>query len=291
MRIGIFVEEMGKTVDDYFQQVTAAHEAGIRTVWLGERLSWDPLTLLAMTSREFPDLTVGSAIVRTYARHPLALAAQALTAGPRLVLGIGPSHQPLVEGQYGYSYDKPVRHVREYLTALIPLLRGESVDYQGETLRAGGTIVAPGSQPPPVLLSALGPKMLQLAAELTDGTITVWAGPRTISDYFVPTLAKAGPGNKVVTSVTVSVTSDPESAREKLNQAYAPARDMPSYRKVLDREGVDGIGDTLVAGDETAVAAQLGRYRDAGATELIAIPVGTAEEQRRTVTLLGQGLL
>ncbi|SMC63409.1 TIGR03564 family F420-dependent LLM class oxidoreductase [Kibdelosporangium aridum] len=285
MRIGLFVEDMGKTIEEYFAEVKAAAQAGIRAVWLGERLSWDPLTLLAITSREVPDIALGTAVVRTYPHHPLALAAQALTVGNRLVLGLGPSHQPLIEGQYGYDYTKPVRHMREYLTALIPLLHGESVDYQGETLKAHGQITAPGSQPPPVLISALGPQMLKLAAELTDGTITVWAGPKTIGDYFVPTLQKAGKGTKVVAIVTVSVTDDPDAARESLNQTYAPARDLPSYRRVLDREGVDNIGDTVIAGSEEQVAQELQRYRDAGATEIIAVTVG---DHQRAINLLGE---
>src|ERR1043165_1155212 len=98
MRIGIFVDDMGKSVDEYFEEVQAARAAGITAVWLGERLSWDPLTLLAMTSRDFPDLTVGSAITRTYARHPLALAAQALTVGERLAAGVGAPPPPPLHG-------------------------------------------------------------------------------------------------------------------------------------------------------------------------------------------------
>ncbi|MCE7003568.1 TIGR03564 family F420-dependent LLM class oxidoreductase [Kibdelosporangium philippinense] len=285
MRIGLFVEDMGKTIDEYFEEVATAKQAGIQAVWLGERLSWDPLTLLAMTSREVPDIALGAAVVRTYPHHPLALAAQALTVGDRLILGIGPSHKPLIEAQYGYDYNKPIRHMREYLTALIPLLHGESVDYQGETLTTQGQITARGSQPPPVLISALGPQMLKLAAELTDGTITVWAGPKTIADYFAPTLDKGGKGTKIVATVTVAVTDDPEAARESLNRTYAPARDLPSYRRILDREGVDNIGDTVIAGDENQVAQELRRFQDAGATEIIAVTVG---DHRRAVKLLGE---
>nr|WP_042188499.1 TIGR03564 family F420-dependent LLM class oxidoreductase [Kibdelosporangium sp. MJ126-NF4]CEL18282.1 hypothetical protein [Kibdelosporangium sp. MJ126-NF4]CTQ97768.1 hypothetical protein [Kibdelosporangium sp. MJ126-NF4] len=288
MRVGIFIEDMGKTVDEYFEEVKAARQAGFQAVWLGERLSWDPLTLLAMTGREFPDITLGAAVVRTYPHHPLALAAQALTVGNRLVLGVGPSHPPLIQGQYGYSPDKPVRHIREYLTALVPLLHGESVDYHGETLTVNGQIVAAGSQPPPVLLAALGPQMLKLAAELTDGTVTTWAGPKTISDYILPTLEKNGTGTRVVSSITVSVTDNPQAARDRLNQTYPGANDMPSYRRVLDNEGVATIGDTLIAGNEEEVAQELRRYREAGVSEIIAILVGTAEEQRRTLTVLGE---
>jgi F420-dependent oxidoreductase-like protein len=281
MRIGIFVEDMGKTVDEYLATVRAASAAGIKSVWLGERLGWDPLTLLAITGREAPGIGLGTAIVRSYARHPLALASQALTVGSGLKLGIGPSHRPLIESQYGYSYDRPVRHLREYLTALVPLLRGESVDYQGETVKVSGQIVAPGTAAPPVLISALGPQMLQLAGELTDGTITVWAGARSVAEYFVPAV------RQVYASVCVSVTDDPDGLRGVLNQTYGAARDLPSYRAVLDREGLDNIGDTAVVGDEDVVRKEIQRFADAGTVELIAIPFGSDAEQQRTVEVLG----
>ncbi|MBP2325845.1 F420-dependent oxidoreductase-like protein [Kibdelosporangium banguiense] len=281
MRIGIFVEDMGKTVDEYLGTTRAASAAGIESVWLGERLGWDPLTLLAITGREVAGIGLGTAVMRSYARHPLALASQALTVGNGLKLGIGPSHRPLIEGQYGYSYDRPIRHLREYLSALIRLLRGESVSYQGETVKVEGQITAPGTAAPPVLISALGPQMLRLAGELADGTITVWAGARSIAEYFAPAV------KQVYASICVSVTDDPAGLRDVLNQTYGPARDMPSYRAVLDREGFDNVGETAVVGDENAVRKQIQRFADAGTAELIAVPFGSDAEQRRTIALLG----
>jgi F420-dependent oxidoreductase-like protein len=281
MRIGIFVEDMGKTADEYLATVRAASAAGIKSVWLGERLGWDPLTLLAITGREMPGIALGTAVVRSHARHPLALASQALTVGSGLTLGIGPSHRPLIESQYGYSYDRPIQHMRDYLTALVPLLRGESVDYQGETVKVAGQIVAPGAAAPPVLISALGPQMLRLAGELTDGTITVWAGVRSVAEYFAPAV------RQVYASVCVSVTGDPDGLRDILNQTYGAAGDMPSYRAVLDREGLDNIGETAIVGDENVVRKEIQRFADAGAAELIAIPFGSDAEQRRTVAVLG----
>jgi F420-dependent oxidoreductase-like protein len=281
MRIGIFAEDLGKTVEEYLATVREASAAGVQSVWLGERLGWDPLTLLAITGREVPGIGLGTAIVRSYARHPLTLASQALTVGSGLKLGIGPSHRPLIESQYGYSYDRPVRHMREYLTALAALLRGESVDYQGETVKVTGQITAPGAATVPVLISALGPQMLRLAGELTDGTITVWAGVRSVAEYFVPAV------RQVHASVCVSVTDDPDGLRGVLNQTYGAARDLPSYRAVLDREGFGSIGDTAIVGDENVVRKEIQRFAEAGTAELIAIPFGSDAEQRRTVAVLG----
>jgi F420-dependent oxidoreductase-like protein len=290
----VFVDEQGKTVDAFLTEVRTAAKAGITDIWLGDRVSWDPLTLLTITGREVPDIGLATGIVRSYPRHPLVLAGQALSTqaatGNRLVLGIGPSHQPIIENQYGYSFDKPVRHLREYLTALIPLLHGENVTYQGETITAAGQVSIPGAEAPPVLISALGPRMLQLAGELADGTITTWAGPSSLDSYFVPTITKAAAGRpapRVVASICVAVTQDPDAARSWLTTTYGAAKNLPSYQAILAREGITEVGDTAVVGDETAVRQEIQRYADAGASELIAVTIGSLDEQRRTLELLG----
>src|SRR5207247_5341586 len=135
---------------------------------------FDALTMLAVAGREVADIELGTAVIPTYPRHPTALAGQALTTqvatGGRLALGIGLSHQLVVEGMWGYSYDRPARHMREYLSVLVPLLHGETVSFQGETLKANtmGPIELGTSGPPPVLLAALAPVMLRLAGTVTD---------------------------------------------------------------------------------------------------------------------------
>lgn len=290
MRIGVFVDDTGKTLDEYLAAVRAA---GDMDLWVTDRLGWDPLTLLTVVGREIPGIRLGTGITRTYPRHPLALAGQALSAqaatGNRITLGLGPSHRGLIEGQYGYSYDKPARHVREYLTALIPLLRGESVSYRGETIQAEGAITVEGAQPPPVMLSALGPVMLKIAGELTDGTLIAWARPGSIADYFVPTITKAAAGRpapRIAASVCVSVTDDPDSARAALNTALGVAATLPSYSKVLERDGTANVGDTAIVGSESVVRKEIQQYADAGVTELVTFAIGSPAEQTRTLDLL-----
>jgi F420-dependent oxidoreductase-like protein len=294
MRIGLFHDDAGKTLDENINLVRTATEHGISDIWLSDRLCWDPLTLITVLGREFPDARFGTAVVRTYPRHPITLASQALSTqaaiGDRLTLGIGPSHAPIIEGQYGYSFDKPLRHVREYLEALIPLLRQESVDYHGETLHATAQLATPGFRPLPVLISALGPKMLQLAGEVAGGTLLAWAGARSIGEYFAPTITKAAAGRpapRVVASACVTLTSNPDGARAWLNDNYGLAATLPSYQAVLAREGVETVADTAIAGDEALVRKELERLFDAGATEVLAIPVGNPEEQARTIEFLG----
>ena len=184
MCIGAGIDDRGMTLEEVAGWARATADAGLSGFWLGELGAWDPLTALAVAARDAPGIELGTSVTVTYPRHPLTLAGQALTAraatGNRLVLGVGPSHALLIEGQYGYAYDRPARHVREYLAALVPLLRGEEVAYTGETLRADGAVIAPGVTAPPLLLAALGPVMLRLAGEHADGTVLAWAGPAAI---------------------------------------------------------------------------------------------------------------
>ncbi|PZF81813.1 TIGR03564 family F420-dependent LLM class oxidoreductase [Jiangella anatolica] len=292
MRIGVWIDDDGVSVATVAERARAAAAAGYEAVWLGERSGWDPLTLLTAIGPAVPDVRLGTAVVRTHPRHPLALAAQALTVhaatGGRLVLGVGPSHAPIVEGQYGLPYDRPAAHTREYLTALRPLLRGEPVSFAGELLAANGQ-VSVAVEPPPVLLSALGPAMLRVAGELADGTVTTWAGPRSIGEHVVPALTAAatasGRPNRpaVIAGVCVAVTADPDGARAWVQRQFGPASDLPGYRAQLDREGVRTPGETVIAGDEETVGRAFRAFADAGADELQLIPVGPAADRIRTL--------
>ncbi|MDA3627873.1 TIGR03564 family F420-dependent LLM class oxidoreductase [Saccharopolyspora sp. WRP15-2] len=290
MRIGLCIDERGRTHGELLADVRAAAAAGFGAFWLGQHDSWDALTALTALGAEVPGIRLGTAIVPTYPRHPLALAGQALTAqaviGNRLDLGIGPSHRTIIEDQFGYDFDKPTRHVREYLSALGPLLRGEAVDHRGAVLRATGRVDVPGARPPGLLLSALGPVMLRIAGELADGTITVWAGPRALDEHIVPTISAVAQQPRVVAMVSVCVTSEVDAAREQFAEQLAVAGELPAYRAVLDRQGLNGPEDVAVIGDDLAVERELRRFVEAGATELVAAPFGTADDQRRTRSVL-----
>ncbi|MGP4016836.1 LLM class flavin-dependent oxidoreductase [Saccharopolyspora sp. 5N708] len=152
MRIGLSVDDRGLPHTDLVAEVRNAADAGLASFWLGQHTAGDALTSLAVAGSAVPGIRLGTAVVPTYPRHPLALGAQALTTqavtGNRLDLGIGTSHRTIITDQFGYSFDKPARHLREYLTALRPVLRGETVDFDGETLKARGRIDVPGASRP-----------------------------------------------------------------------------------------------------------------------------------------------
>ncbi|HVT70018.1 MAG TPA: TIGR03564 family F420-dependent LLM class oxidoreductase [Trebonia sp.] len=296
MRIGIAIDERGYTLGQVVDAARAAADAGIRAFWMGQHADWDPLVALALAGREVPGIGVGTAIALTYPRHPLTLASGALSVqaatGNRFTLGVGLSHQPVIEDQYGYSYQRPARHLREYLSALGPLLRGETVEYQGETLRAKGVTAVAGAEPPSLLVAALGPALLRLAGGLADGTIINWAGPKVLDEHVVPTISAAAqaagrPAPRVLARVMVSVTRDADGVRDWVAEHFGLAATLASYRAMLDRGGAAGVADTVVAGDASAVEAELQRMTDAGATEFVVLPTGSGEERARTIELLG----
>jgi 5,10-methylenetetrahydromethanopterin reductase len=297
MRIGIFLGEGGAPdpLEDLVARTRQVARDGFPSVWVSHIFGADALISLAVMGREVPEIELGSAVIPTYPRHPLLMAQQALTTQVatrgRLTLGIGLSHRPVIEGMFGHSFEKPARHMREYLQVLLPALRQESVDVDGETVRAHGTITIPGATPCPVLLAALAPRMLRLAGGMADGTITWMTGLRTVAEHIVPSITAAAedagkPPPRVVVGLPVCVTDDVEAARRRAARTFALYGQLPSYRAMFDREGAGGPADVLVAGDEAAVREQLTAFSAAGATDFLASEFGSGEERARTRALL-----
>jgi F420-dependent oxidoreductase-like protein len=301
MRIGIHVALSGRadnSITELTEAAHRAHDAGL-DFWVPQLSDIDALTALAVIGREVPGLQVGTAVVPTYPRHPMVMAMQALTVqaatGGRLVLGIGLSHQVVIEGAYGISFSKPVRHMREYLEILMPLLHEGKVTFEGEelTARTFAPMKPAGATPPPVLVAALGTQMLNLAGRMADGTALWMVGPKTIADHILPTITRAAeaagrPRPHVAVGLPISVTADPEGARARAAEAFGFYNNLPSYRAMLDKEGAGGPADVAVVGDEETVAAQLRHLGEIGATSLSLPVFGTSEERERTMLLLSE---
>jgi F420-dependent oxidoreductase-like protein len=198
----------------------------------------------------------------------------------------------VIETMLGYSFDRPARHMREYLEVLLPALRQESVNVDGDTVRAHGGITIPGAAPCPVLLAALAPRMLRLAGAMADGTVTWMTGVSTVAGHIVPSLAAAAadagrPSPRVVVGLPICVTDDVDAVRRRAARGFALYGQLPSYRAMLDREGAEGPADVVVAGDEVSVRTQLDALEDAGTTDFLAAEfAGSDEERERTRALL-----
>jgi 5,10-methylenetetrahydromethanopterin reductase len=297
MRIGTYLNETGgaEALGRLRDAIQDAADDGFSSAWLPNIFGLDALTALAVAGSQVPGIELGTAVVPTYPRHPAALAQQALTAatalGGRLTLGIGLSHKIVIEDMYGYSFERPARHMREYLSVLLPLLDGQQASVQGETLRAAIGLTTPRPGRVPVLLAALAPQMLRVAGQQTDGTVLWMTGPATVRDYVVPAITQAAaqagrPSPRVVCMLPVCVTDDPDAARARANRLLAIYGQLPSYRAMLDREGAANPGDVALTGDEKSVATQVEALREAGVTDFVAAEYSRGEDQLRTRALL-----
>src|SRR5690606_1048063 len=239
----------------------------------------DAISALTVAGRETQRIELATGVTPTPPRHPFAIAQQALTAQAacrgRFVLGIGLSHRVVIENMLGLDYGQPARQMREYLEVLMPLARGEPAAFSGERYRVHGALQVAGGAPVPVVVAALGPKMLALTGRLADGTATWMTGPRTLAEHTVPTIRRAAreagrPEPRVIAALPIALTSDPAAARGVANQVFAIYGQLPSYRAMLDREGAANPGDVALAGDEAVLRAGLARLREAGVTHFAA---------------------
>jgi F420-dependent oxidoreductase-like protein len=294
MQIGMWIDEE-KPLPAVVDRVVDAERRGFARAWFGQRFGWDPLTLIAAIGDRAPRIGLGTAVVVTWSRHPLTLAAEALTAQAavqgRLTLGIGPSHQPIVEGRFGYRWQRPGQHVEEYTDVLSSALRGDAVEVRGETVTAAGGLTIPATPAPPLLISAHGPRLLRLAGERADGVITTWTDARSVAENVVPAVRAAAAGRpdpQVVVGVIATLTGDPDAARAHVAQAFGIAGDLPSYRRSLDQAGLAGPEDTILAGNEAELEKAVRRFADAGATELQVCPLGPPPERERTIEFFGE---
>jgi F420-dependent oxidoreductase-like protein len=280
-------------------QAQAAEASGFPAAWTTHfTRGTDALSSIAAAGMCTERIGLGIGIVPTYPRHPFALAGEAATVqslvGGRLTLGVGVSHRPVIEA-LGLSYERPAQHLREYLQILVPLLTTGSVDFRGRLYRAEGALNVVGSSPVSVIVGALGPQMLRAAGELADGTVTWLAGPRGLAEHIVPTVsaaaAQAGrPAPRVVAGLPVAVCDSVADGRSVVEDTFARYNGLDNYRRQFEREKVDSVGDLAVFGPEEEVRSRLAELRDAGATELWAVPypVGADREGSigRTTALL-----
>lgn len=278
MRIGVMIGGDGRrlSIDDVIGIARQVEAAGLDDVWMANIFSFDAVSTLMLVGREVPRVGLGTAVTPTYPRHPTAIAQQALTTaaatGNRFTLGIGLSHQLVIEQMLGLSYQQPARHMREYLSVLMPLARGETANFQGEEFRVSNVALdVPGAERLPVVVAALGPVMLKIAGELADGTNTWMVGPKTMAGHIVPRItesaAAAGrPAPRVVGGFPIILTNRPDDAKAKIAQQLTIYGQLPSYRAMLDREGAAGPADLAIAGDENLLRGELKRLEDIGVT-------------------------
>ncbi len=242
MQIGTVLNEA--PLPQLIEAARKIEASGLSNIWMANIFGYDAISILAILGRETQHIGLGSAVTPTYPRHPTAIAQQAITTAAvtnnRFTLGIGLSHKLVIEDMFGMSYDKPAKHMREYLSVLMPLARGETANFEGEQYKVRGVNIAvPGAERLPVVIAGLGPVMLKLAGEMTDGTSTWMVGPKTMVDHIVPGLGRDDA--TVVAGVPIALTTDVEAAREKIAKDLHPGQGRYGKRgdKLFARAGQD----------------------------------------------------
>ena len=294
MELGIFGSS--RNIDDLKKQVQVANNLGYSTFWTPQIFNLDALTALAVIAESVEGIRLGTSVIPTYPRHPMMLAQQALTVNQvsngRLDLGIGLSHKPVVEGMWGISFDAPVGHMSDYLQILMALLHNGTISYGGKHLTSRGGIDVPADAPP-VLVAALGPQMLKLVGRVADGTVTWMTGPETIRNHISPIINAAAeeagrPVPQVIAAVPVCITSDLDIAEEYAKRDFGFYGDLPSYRAMLEREGLANSWDIALSGSFEEVAEGLEKYADSGGTQVVAAVYGPDETREQTVSELAK---
>lgn len=251
--------------DDAVVFAQRVESLGYSALWLPEAVGRDPFVLAARLLDHTTDLVVATGVANVYGRDPMAMKSAQYTlaeqSGGRFLLGIGISHQMLVEEWRGHTYGPPLTRMREYLDQL------DATEYGG----------LPPAEVPPRVLAALGPKMLGLARDRAEGAHPYMVTP----EHTREARAILGPDRLLCTEQKLLLEPDPVRAREIARNAAAIAMGLtlPNYRKSLLRQGFDesdfegGPSDRLIdavvaSGDTAALAERVREHYDAGASHV-----------------------
>jgi F420-dependent oxidoreductase-like protein len=299
MRVGVMVgPERGRyatKVERLRADARWAEEAGLASVWVPQIPDdFDALTAAAVIGEATTRIEIGTAVVPVQPRHPIALAQQALSVqavcGGRLALGLGVSHHWVIDEMLGLAYERPAATMRAHLDVLEAALRGPgTVEVTNDRFRVRNPLDITDLGPTPVLLAALGPVMLRLAGERTDGTILWMADERAIGEHVAPAITRAAdaagrPAPRIVAGVPVCLCGDDEVdvAVARTNRILAEAEMSPNYQRLLDHGDAREVGDILAAGGEASIDKRLRAFADAGATDLSVrvVPIGSDRDER-----------
>lgn len=295
-RVGLVI--YGPDAAAAVKNIVAAEADGVQQVWMTQGTPTpDTMTLFAAAAVKTSTVRLGTAIVPTYPRHPLALAQQALAlsdlAPGRLRLGVGPSHRPNIEGTYGLPMQPPLEHLREYVTILRSALWDGQVEHQGRYYRVKAKL--PRAPRTPILISALREGAFQLAGEIADGAIS-WVCPVPfLLEKALPAL-RAGavrsgrPTPPLVAHISVALNQDRQAVLAAAQQQIGRYARIQFYANMfadagfpIGNDGVmpDALIDNLVvSGDEAAITAHLRELLTQGLDELLIMSIFVSDADR-----------
>lgn len=291
------------------QTISDAEKAGVRQLWTTSGpTTVDVLTVFTVAATQTSTIRLGTSILPTYPRHPLAVAAQVSAfnelAPGRLRLGIGASHRPMIEGVYGIEMTAPLTHTREYLSVLRAALWEGKVDYHGRFFNVTASMQALARVP--ILVSTLGEGAFRAAGELADGALT-WNCPVPyLLKTALPALREGAkqaqrPAPPLVAHVPVALSTDRQAVLAAARKQLGYYGHLPFYRHMFAEAGYpvpeDGtlpealIDSLVVSGDEQTIATRLSGLLSNDLDELLLLPISVreaAQEWSHLTHLIGQ---
>jgi 5,10-methylenetetrahydromethanopterin reductase len=303
MKIGMFLTDTGmrrSTVDDVAELARWADAAGLASGWV-PYLPWslDAFVSLTVAAQASEHLELGTAVVPTYPFHPMAMARSALSvnavAKGRLALGVGPSHQSVIESMYGLSYERAASHTREYVLALRRAFAGDgTAEARGDFFDYSSMFAVPEAPAPSLLIAALAPKMLQIAGELADGTILWFADDEALRSHVVPRITAAAtaagrPAPRIVSAIPFAV-ADEQEARAQAAKSFTAYTQIPTYQRILARGAGGDPSDVVLVGTVAHIVDTVRRWRDLGVTDLVAAPFPVGDDHHDSLRRSRDGL-
>lgn len=292
MKLSLFVNET-KRADRAVEQVVDAEARGFHAAWMPQIMGFDAMTVLALAAERTDRILLGTSVVPTWPRHPIVTAQQALTVSQvsdgRFRLGIGTSHVPVIEGMYGLRFEKPIRHIAEYVQIVKSLASTGAASLQGEQYRVTGAVEIPDERMP-VMISVLSEQMTRAAGRHADGGITWLAPPSYIQSTVAPLIAEGADATgreapPVICQVPATVADDPDAVRKTVRRLFGIYPMLPFYNAMMQKAGLPGAAEALGSGwtdelidavipygGEKALALRAEEYLDAGADEVVYAP-------------------
>ena len=266
-----------RSLDESVSRAQAAERLGYESVWTTQLPDARDASLVLTAYAAGTDrIRIGTAVLPIYTRHPTAMVQMAATldelSGGRFILGMGISHKVTVEGMWGLKLESPVDAMREYLDIVRTTLRDGGCSSDGRHFSAHWSYSGPRRADLPIMISALNPRMLELAGEMADGVVLYMCPPVYIEQQVLPAVRagreKAGrsmDGFEIVAAVDTCLTSDRPAALDVYRGTLDRYGSLPFYRKAMESGRFDAE-ELAAIGDESQISAAIRRYRDAGAT-------------------------
>lgn len=292
MKLSVLINE-SKKAGRAVEQIVDAEARGFHAVWFPQVMGVDAMTVAALAGERTERIRLGTSVVPTWPRHPVVMAQQALTVSQvtdgRFTLGIGTSHVPVIEGMYGIDFEKPIRHVKEYVGIVKSLTSTGAASFQGEQYRVEAGLEIPDERLP-VMLSVLSEQMTRTAGRVADGAVTWLAPPSYIGSTVAP-LVKEGAEEEgrepppVVAEVPVTAATDVDAVRKTVRRLLGVYPMLPFYNSMMQKAGLPGAEEALSGGwtddlidavipygGAEALRERAEAYLDAGADEVVYAP-------------------